>query len=54
MALASVGPYVGPFVCPSVGLSTMLVNTIQTEPFQLGLSNFVHILHVLMTRGRTL
>ena len=29
-----------------------LVNTIQTEPFQLGPSNLVHIL--LMTRGRTL
>ena len=29
-----------------------LVNTIQTEPFELGLSNLVHIL--LMTRGRTL
>ena len=29
-----------------------LVNTIQTEPFELGLSNLVHIL--LMTRGRSL
>ena len=29
-----------------------LVNTIQTEPFEVGLSNLVHIL--LMTRGRTL
>ena len=29
-----------------------LVNTIQTEPFQLGLSNLVHIL--LMTRGQHL
>ena len=36
----------------SVRLSTKLVNTIQTKPFQLGLSNLVHIL--LMTRGRTL
>ena len=39
-------------VCLSVRLSTKLVNTIQTEPFQLGPSNVVHIL--LMTRGRTL
>ena len=37
---------------PSVGLSTKLVNTIQTELFQLGSSNLVHIL--LMTRGQTL
>ena len=36
----------------SVGLSTKLVNTIQTEPLQLGPSNLVHIL--LMTRGGTL
>ena len=33
----------------SVCLSTKLVNTIQTEPFELGLSNLVHLL--LMTRG---
>ena len=39
-------------VCLSVGLSRKLVNTIQTELFQLGPSNFVYIL--LMTRGRTL
>ena len=39
-------------VRPSVGLSIKLVNRIQTEPFQLGLSNLVHIL--LMTRGQTL
>ena len=39
-------------VCLSVGLSAKLVNTIETEPFQLGPSNLVHIL--LMTRGRTL
>ena len=41
-------------VCLSMGLymSTKLVNTIQTEPFQLGLSNLVHIL--LMTRRQTL
>ena len=31
-----------------------LVNTIQTEPFQLGLSNLVHIHVLLMTRERTL
>ena len=36
----------------SVRLSTKLVNTIQTEPFQLGHSNLVLLL--LMTRGRTL
>ena len=36
----------------SVRLSTKLVDTIQTEPFQLGPSNLIHIL--LMTRGRTL
>ena len=36
----------------SVRLSTKLVDTIQTEPFELGPSNLVHIL--LMTRGRTL
>ena len=39
-------------ICLSVRLSTKLVNTIQTEPFQLGPSNLVHLL--LMTRGRTL
>ena len=39
-------------VCLSVGLSAKLVNTIETEPFQLGPSNLVHIL--LMKRGRTL
>ena len=39
-------------VRPSVCLSTKLVNTIQTEPLQLGPSNLVHIL--LMTRERTL
>ena len=39
-------------VRPSVGLSTKLVNRIQTEPFKLGPANLVHIL--LMTRGRTL
>ena len=33
----------------SVRLSTKLVNTIQTEPFQLGPSNLVH--RLLMTRG---
>ena len=38
--------------CLSVGLSAKIVNTIETEPFQLGPSNLVHIL--LMTRGRTL
>ena len=48
MARASVRPS----VCLSVGMSTKLVNTIQTEPFQLGPSNLVHIL--LMTRGQTL
>ena len=42
----------GAGVCPSVRLSTKLVNTIQTEPFELGLSNLVHLL--LMTRGWTL
>ena len=46
----------GAGVCPSgrlsVGLSTKLVNTIETEPFQLGPSNLVYTL--LMTRGRTL
>ena len=36
----------------SVRLSTKLVDTIQTEPFQLGPSNLVHLL--LITRGRTL
>ena len=36
----------------SVRLSTKLVDTIQTEPFQLGPSNLVH--RLLMTRGRTL
>ena len=36
----------------SVRLSTKLVDTIQTEPFQLGRSNLVH--RLLMTRGRTL
>ena len=41
----------GAGVCLSVRLSTKLVNTIQTEWFQLGLSNLVHLL--LMTRGRT-
>ena len=30
-------------VCLSVGLSAKLVNKIQTEPFQLGPSNLVHI-----------
>ena len=39
-------------VCLSVCLSTKLVNTLQTEPFKLGLSNLVHFLH--MTRGQTL
>ena len=39
-------------VCLSVRLSTKLVNTIQTEPFQLGPSNLVHLL--LMTRGQIL
>ena len=39
-------------VCSSVRLSIKLVNTIQTEPFELGPSNLVHLL--LMTRGRTL
>ena len=34
----------------SVCLSTNLVNTIQTEPFQLGPSNLVYIL--LMTKGQ--
>ena len=38
--------------CLSVGLSSKLVNTIESEPFQLGPSNLVHIL--LMTRRRTL
>ena len=46
----------GAGVCPSgrlsVGLSAKLVNTIETEPFQLGPSNLVYTL--LMTRGRTL
>ena len=46
------GAGVCPSVCLSVCLSTKLVNTIQTEPFQLGPSNLVHLL--LMTRGRTL
>ena len=36
----------------SVRLSTKLVDTIQSEPFQLGPSNLVHLL--LMTRGQTL
>ena len=48
MALASVR--LG--VCLSVGLSAKFVNTIETEPFQLGPSNLVHIL--FMTRGQTL
>ena len=48
----SVRPSVRPSVCLSVGLSTKLVNTIQTEPFQLGPSNLVHML--LITRGGTL
>ena len=39
-------------VCPSVCLSTKLVDTTQTEPFQLGPSDLVHIL--LMTREQTL
>ena len=45
-------------ICPSIRLSIcrsvhkVLVNTIQTEPFKLGPSNFVHVL--LMTRGQTL
>ena len=39
-------------VCLSVGLSAKLVNRIETEPFQLGQSNLVHLL--LMTRGQTL
>ena len=34
-------------VCLSVRLSTKLVNTIQTEPFQLGLSNLVHSVYYL-------
>ena len=42
----------GAGVCPSVCLSTKLVNTIQTEPFKLGPSNLVNLL--LMTRGRNL
>ena len=42
----------GAGVCLSVCLSTKLVITIQTEPFQLGPSNLVHL--QLMTRGRTL
>ena len=46
------GAGVCPSVCLSVRLSTKLVNTIQTEPFQLGSSNLVHLL--LMTKGRTL
>ena len=37
---------------PSVGLSTKLVNAIQTEPFQLGPSNLLHIL--ITTRGQHL
>ena len=36
----------------SMGVYTKLVNTIQTEPFQLGPSNLIHI--PLMTRGRHL
>ena len=36
----------------SVGLSTKLVNTIQTKPFHRGSSNLVHIL--LMIRGQHL
>ena len=52
MVMASVWASVRPSVCLSVGLSANLVNMIQTEPFQLGLSNLVHIL--LMTRRRTL
>ena len=50
-----VGTYYGmarASVCLSVRLSTKLVNTIQTEPYQLGPSNLVHLL--LMTKGRTL
>ena len=42
-----VGTYYGMVrvsVRPSVGLSAKLVNTIQTEPLQLGPSNLVHIL----------
>ena len=39
-------------VCLSVGLSTKLVNTIQTELLQLGPSNLVHIF--LITRGQHL
>ena len=38
----------------SVGLSTKLVNTIQTKPFQLGSSNLVHVHILLITRGRHL
>ena len=49
LALASVRPSVCLGVCLSVGLSAKLVNTIETEQFQLGPSNLVHIL--LMTRG---
>ena len=52
MALASVCLSVCLSVRLSVGLSTKLVNTVQTEPYQLGPSNLIHIL--LMTRGRTL
>ena len=36
----------------SMGLSTKLVNTIQTEPCQIGSLNAVHIL--LMTRDRNI
>ena len=39
-------------VSRSVGLSTKLVNTKQTEPLKLGSSNLIHIL--LMTRRQTL
>ena len=49
---ADVCPSVCLCICLHVGLSAKLVNTMQTEPFQLGPSHLVHIL--LMTRGITL
>ena len=52
MARVSVRPSVWTSVCLPVGLSAKLVNTIETEPFQLAPSNLIHIL--LMTRRRIL